>query len=132
MQSISPLRYPGGKSRVVKTFEKYLPKDVTSICSPFLGGGSFELHCITNFGINVHAYDLFEPLTIFWNCLLDDPERLAAIVSNYLPLVTKECFYRLQHTFIEIGPVGEGRCFFRFKSNLLFRIHSVGRNVAAG
>jgi DNA adenine methylase len=102
MKSISPLRYPGGKSRAVTKLSNYLPKDITSICSPFLGGASLELYCIMNFGINVYAYDFSEPLTIFWNCLLADPERLAVIVSNYLPVVTKECFYHLQRSFMEI------------------------------
>ncbi|MGO9572573.1 MAG: DNA adenine methylase [Desulfomonilaceae bacterium] len=102
MQSISPLRYPGGKTRAVKKFSKYLPKDVTTICSPFFGGGSFELHCLMNYGVKVFGYDLFEPLVIFWNCLLADGERLAMIVSDYLPVVTKDQFYDLQRTFTEI------------------------------
>ena len=102
MQSISPLRYPGGKTRAVKKFEKFLPKDVKVICSPFLGGGSFEIYCLTNFGVMVFGYDLFEPLVAFWNCLIKDPERLAAAVSRYLPVVTKEQFYRLQRTFRQI------------------------------
>ncbi|MGO9116854.1 MAG: DNA adenine methylase [Desulfomonilaceae bacterium] len=102
MSSISLLRYPGGKSRAVKKFIKYIPKDVTSICSPFFGGGSLELYCLMTCGIKVFGYDLFEPLTNFWNCLLEDPERLAAIVSNYLPVVTREQFYRLQKTFDQI------------------------------
>ena len=39
----SPFRYPGGKSRAVKILEKYFT-DVDSFCSPFLGGGSFEIY----------------------------------------------------------------------------------------
>jgi DNA adenine methylase len=102
MQSISPLRYPGGKTRAVKKFSKYLPRDVKTICSPFFGGGSFELHCVMNFGIKIFAYDVFEPITTFWDCLLEDPQRLAEIVSKYLPVVTKEQFYQLQRSFREI------------------------------
>jgi DNA adenine methylase len=75
---------------------------VKIICSPFLGGASFELHCLMNFGIKVYAFDLFEPLTTFWNCLIEDPQRLTEIVSTYLPVVTKEQFYQLQRTFLEI------------------------------
>jgi DNA adenine methylase len=102
MQSISPLRYPGGKTRAIKKLKKYLPQDVKTICSPFFGGGSYELYCILNFGIKVVAYDLFEPLTVFWKCLLEDPARLAKIVSRFLPVVTKEQFYTLQKTFPQI------------------------------
>ncbi len=102
MQAISPLRYAGGKTRAVKKLEKYLPKDVKSLCSPFFGGGSFEIYCLMNYGIKVLGYDLFEPLVDFWSCLIEDPQRLMEIVSTYLPVVTKEQFYRLQRTFLEI------------------------------
>ena len=107
MTSISPLRYPGGKTRAIKKFEKYLPKDVKTVCSPFFGGGSFELFCIKNHGIKVVGYDLYEPVITFWNCLIEDPERLAAIVSTYLPVVTKEQFYQLQSNFRQIEDTWE-------------------------
>ena len=102
MKSISPLRFPGGKTRACKTFMKYLPEDVKIICSPFFGGGSFELYCLINYCIRILAYDLFESLVVFWNCLLEDSRRLADSVSRYLPVVTKEQFYRLQRTFEQI------------------------------
>lgn len=107
MQVISPLRFPGGKTLACAKFIKYLPKDVKTICSPFLGGGSFELYCALNFGIKVIGYDLFESLVMFWNCLLEDPERLAEIVSTYLPVVTKEQFYELQRTLRQIEDLWE-------------------------
>ncbi|MGO9120465.1 MAG: DNA adenine methylase [Desulfomonilaceae bacterium] len=102
MKSISPLRYPGGKTRACKKFLEYVPKAVKTICSPFFGGGSFELYCLMNYGIKIFAYDLFEPLVVFWKCLLEDPQRLAETVSRYLPVVTKAQFYRLQQTFKQI------------------------------
>jgi DNA adenine methylase len=103
MKSISPLRFAGGKTRACRTFLKYLPKDVTTICSPFLGGGSFELYCLMNYYIRIFAYDLFEALVLFWKCLLEDPRRLAEIVARYLPVVTKEKFYHLQRTYRQIN-----------------------------
>ena len=102
MQTISPLRYPGGKTRACKKFQRYIPKDISSICSPFFGGGSFELYCLMNYAIKIFAYDLFELLVVFWNCLLEDPQRLAELVSRYLPVVTREQFYHLQRTFKQI------------------------------
>ncbi|MGO9122873.1 MAG: DNA adenine methylase [Desulfomonilaceae bacterium] len=102
MKSISPLRYPGGKSRACKKFLKYLPEYIDSICSPFYGGGAFEIHCLRNYQIKIFGYDLSEPLVAFWSCLIQDPERLARIVTKYLPVVTKEQFYRLQRTFRQI------------------------------
>ncbi len=91
--SLSPLRYPGGKSRAIKILEKLIP-DCNELVSPFFGGGSFELHC-ANEGFKVKGYDIFEPLVDFWQCLKENPQRLAQIIQKYHPL-SKERFYELQ------------------------------------
>ncbi|WP_406833349.1 DNA adenine methylase [Wolbachia endosymbiont (group A) of Tiphia femorata] len=37
----SPLRYPGGKSRAIsQIINKYIPKGLSTLCSPFIGGGA--------------------------------------------------------------------------------------------
>lgn len=74
----SPLRYPGGKSRAVKIISKYIPKETTSLCSPFFGGGSLEIYCAQN-GIRVYGYDSFWPLVDFWQVLLKNPQKLALV-----------------------------------------------------
>jgi DNA adenine methylase len=102
MQSISPLRFPGGKTRACTKFLKYLPEYLETICSPFFGGGSFEIYCLRNCGVAIFGYDFFEPIVTFWNCLIEDAERLATVVSKYLPVVTKEQFYQVQNTFLQI------------------------------
>jgi len=73
----SPLRYPGGKTRAVKTIMEFIPEDCGELCSPFLGGGSVEL-ALAEKGIKVYGYDLFEPLIWFWKALLEDPKKLAS------------------------------------------------------
>ncbi len=78
----TPLRYPGGKSRAVKTLMEFIPKDCGELCSPFLGGGSFELALVEK-GITVHAYDGFKPIVWFWQALLKDAERLANVADSY-------------------------------------------------
>lgn len=95
----SPLRYPGGKSRAVSIISKYIPKGTTQICSPFFGGGSFELTCAQN-GIRVYGYDSFAPLVDFWQFLLTNPKKLADNVEKYHPL-KKEKFYKLQKIQLE-------------------------------
>ena len=72
----TPLRYPGGKSRAVKTLMEFVPQDCGEICSPFLGGASFEL-ALAEKGIRVYGYDLFRPLVWFWHSLLSQRGRLA-------------------------------------------------------
>jgi DNA adenine methylase len=89
----TPLRYPGGKSRAVKTIMPYIRNlDCGELCSPFLGGGSIELKCAEE-GMTVHGYDLFQPLVWFWQKLLADPAALVKEinknrrnVSHYTPL----------------------------------------------
>lgn len=93
----SPLRYPGGKSRGAKEILKYFPPGLDRVCSPFIGGGSIELE-LANKGAKVFGYDIFEPLTSFWQVLLENPEELVKIVRKYYPL-TNTKFYSLQAEF---------------------------------
>lgn len=95
----SPLRYPGGKSRAVKILYQFIPHGTKELCSPFFGGGSFEIYCVQK-GIRVYAYDNFQPLVDFWQYLLEDPNTLADEVEKYYPL-KREDFYKLQNIHIE-------------------------------
>ena len=88
------MRYPGGKTRAVDFVIKLIPENVGKICSPFFGGGSIEIACAAK-GIRVLGYDVFEPLTEFWNCVQNEREALASEVEKYFPL-KKEKFYELQ------------------------------------
>ena len=96
----SPLRYPGGKSRAVKQILKLLPPELDRLCSPFVGGGSVELACAAR-GVEVRAYDAFEPLVNFWQALLDDAPGLAARVKKHHPM-SKAQFYALQKRYMEL------------------------------
>ncbi len=96
----SPLRYPGGKTRAVQEIIKYFPPDVEMVCSPFLGGGSIELELVSR-GVEVFAYDIFNPVVDFWQGLLKNPKRLAQRVRKYYPL-TRSRFYELQDTFAKV------------------------------
>ena len=96
----SPLRYPGGKNRALKSIYSWIPKNETKLCSPFLGGGSVELVCTTK--MQVYGADIFEPLIAFWRVLLMDRERLAKRVEEYLPLMTRTRFYNLQKRFVNL------------------------------
>jgi DNA adenine methylase len=65
---LSPLRYPGGKSRAVKTILPLLPQNFSEFREPFVGGGSVFLavkqknYSNTKFVIN----DLNVDLYYFW------------------------------------------------------------------
>lgn len=96
----SPLRYPGGKSKAVNQIIGLIPRDLETLCSPFVGGGSIELACASR-GIEVHAYDAFEPLVEFWQVALEDAALLARGVSKHYRLSRTE-FYALQKQFYDI------------------------------
>jgi DNA adenine methylase len=66
----------------VKHILPLIPEDCGELCSPFLGGGSVEL-AVAERGTRVHAYDLFEPVVWFWQALLSDPARLAALADEH-------------------------------------------------
>ncbi len=92
----SPLRYPGGKTRGVAFITNFFPSNLDKLVSPFFGGGSIEL-AIAAKGTIVYGYDIFAPLVEFWQCLLTQPNKLAAEVEKYYPL-PKDKFYELQQT----------------------------------
>ncbi len=96
----SPLRYPGGKTRAVKLLLQYISPDIKKVCSPFLGGGSFEL-TLASLGIKVYGYDSFSPLINFWQQLLSQPQKLSHQVKSFFPLPHKD-FYELQKRYNHI------------------------------
>lgn len=106
----SPLRYPGGKNRAIKSIISLIPENETTLCSPFLGGASIELACTTR--MTVYGSDIFEPLTDFWKSLIANKEKLIDLVKSYFPL-EKEDFYKLQKKLIYIeDPIVRGAAFF--------------------
>ncbi len=90
----SPLRFPGGKARAVSAILLLIPSNINELISPFIGGGSIEI-ALASFGVKVFGFDNFDPLVIFWNELLTNPERLANNAEHYYPL-SKVQFYNLQ------------------------------------
>lgn len=100
MASKSPLRYPGGKTRAIKVLKTFIPAGKTTLLSPFLGGGSFEL-ALANEGMQVYGNDLFHPLYTFWKVLKERPAELQTSVQAACP-VTKEAFARLRSAILEM------------------------------
>jgi DNA adenine methylase len=80
----TPLRYPGGKTKAIDLITPYV-KDYDKIISPFMGGGSLEVHWAANLGKEVIGYDIFDVLVNFWNVLLNNPEELSDKMSEISP-----------------------------------------------
>lgn len=95
----SVLRYPGGKTRAVKTIRSYIP-EVSTLVAPFLGGASVEISCASD-GIKVFGADAFEPVINFWSHAQESPVLLSERVRTYHPL-TRRKFYSLQKGFMSL------------------------------
>lgn len=83
----SPLRYPGGKSRLVRSLLEVLREEIkgtiSHVYSPFLGGGSFELALLDEYPSALHYWaDRDWGLMNFWWHLVYKTENLHAEVTD--------------------------------------------------
>jgi len=77
MRIKSPLRYPGGKSKVVKYIVEHIKKDFEEFREPFVGGGSVffylkQKYPEKKFWIN----DIYENLFLFYKMMRDCPNEV--------------------------------------------------------
>jgi len=93
----TPIRYAGGKSRAIKHITPYVA-NVNKIVSPFLGGGSLEVHW-ASLGKEVVGYDLFDVLVNFWNVLLNNKEELVEKLKEITP--TSEEYSRIKEILMK-------------------------------
>ena len=93
----TPIRYAGGKSRAIKHITPYVT-NVNKIVSPFLGGGSLEVHW-ASLGKEVVGYDLFDVLVNFWNVLLNNKEELVEKLKEITP--TSEEYSRIKEILMK-------------------------------
>lgn len=98
------LRYPGGKTKAIDLITPYV-KDYDKIVSPFIGGGSLEVHWAANLNKEVIGYDIFDVLVNFWNVLLENPEELSNKMSEIKP--TDEEYKRIKDILIRLDKTQE-------------------------
>lgn len=80
----SPLRYPGGKSKLLKQILKFKPTNVKEYREPFLGGGSLFFHLLDDKSIEVFkASDTFPELINFYQAMLESPPELFSSVQHF-------------------------------------------------
>ena len=79
----TPLRYPGGKSKAIKTLSQWYPKVITEYREPFIGGGAIAIDITkANPDIPVWINDLYVPLYNFWVQLRDRGKELSERVRE--------------------------------------------------
>jgi len=78
----TPIRYAGGKSKAYKKITPLLDLN-KPIVSTFIGGGSMESQWAEH--TSVVGYDVFLPLTNWWNVVLNTPDALADALEQLTP-----------------------------------------------
>lgn len=105
INNVSPLRYPGGKTRACFKLYSILQKyydlsNFDTIISPFFGGGSFEFYMQNNHKLNIIANDKFVPLFNFWSSCKYDKENLCNKLYKEVDKITKDKFNDLRKSII--------------------------------
>jgi DNA adenine methylase len=103
--NISPLRYPGGKTRACKILDEVITNkiDITkfkNIKSPFFGGGSFEFYIQNKYNLNIIANDKFKPLYNFWLSCKKNKEKLCKNLHKN-NTIEKDYFYQIREKIID-------------------------------
>jgi len=79
----TPLRYPGGKSRVAKTLLEKFPSEINEFREPFVGGGSVALLFSQKYpDIPVWINDKYVYLYSFWKMLQERGDELSDTLYN--------------------------------------------------
>lgn len=107
VNNISPLRYPGGKTRACKIIDNIIIEyfDITqfdTLCSPFFGGGSFEFYFQNKYNHKLIVNDKFTPLYNFWKQIKTNKNILYNEL-NKITSVSKEQFTIYRNTITELN-----------------------------
>lgn len=79
----SPLRYPGGKSRAIKSISECLPEKFSEFREPFVGGGSVFIYLKQKFSdLKISINDLNPELFLFWHFAKSDLSKLVSEVRQ--------------------------------------------------
>jgi DNA adenine methylase len=105
--NISPLRYPGGKTRACKIIDKIINKNFNlnlfdTLISPFFGGGSFEFYFQNKYKYKLIVNDKFIPLYNFWKEVKINKDELCTELKK-IKTVTKEDFANYRKTILELN-----------------------------
>jgi DNA adenine methylase len=90
------LRYAGSKEKLIPILQKLIPKETKQICSPFVGGGSFEVYCAQELGLQVFASDAYRPLIDFWTTLKTRTRDLQTASHTLRRIMNRTNFREMQ------------------------------------
>ena len=125
----SPLIWMGGKSKALNKITPYFPP-VTEMVSPFLGGGSIEVH-MAGRSVRVHAYDIDPRLVNFWQYALRAPDRFRLAARDFWPVTTSERYAELFDAMMKADPDLRGAALFYVcaRNSYSGDLYAKGRNA---
>jgi len=113
------LRYPGGKSKALKTLAPWFPTDFKEFREPFLGGGSISLLVSQNYpNIPIWVNDKYYYLYNFWVQLRDNGQKLSDSLHSIKLSVDgddeahKQLFNNYQKEIESLDPFNQAVAFF--------------------
>lgn len=106
-KNISPLRYPGGKTRACKIIEETILehfdiRTFDTLVSPFLGGGSFEFYLQNKYNLKLVVNDKFTPLYNFWKQVKTNKKELCEELRK-ITSVSKDQFAIYRKTIMDMN-----------------------------
>lgn len=95
-KQVSPLRYPGGKSKVLDLLASYLSEEKKTFVDVYCGGGSVGLSLLLS-GVVEHLVmnDLDKGVYAFFHTVLTAPETLIQKIRTVVP--DRELFFHYQY-----------------------------------
>tara|TARA_B100000287_G_scaffold435626_1_gene505072 strand:- start:1100 stop:1957 length:858 start_codon:yes stop_codon:yes gene_type:complete len=118
MKLKTPLRYPGGKSRVAKKLIEMFPDGIQAFREPFLGGGSTAIAFTQKYpDIPVWVNDKYEYLYNFWYNLQTNGEELSKTLVDLKlehddEVKARELFKTAKETISEVGSFDQSVLFW--------------------
>jgi len=105
--NVSPLRYPGGKTRACKIIDSAISQhfDMSrfdTVASPFFGGGSFEFYLQNKYAVALIVNDKFTPLYNFWKQVKSNKTILCEELRK-IKSVSKERFAAFRGTIMGLN-----------------------------
>lgn len=82
MKKLSPLKYPGSKSRATKSILSLFPKDFSAYIEPFCGSCSIALAMSCTSSVPIWINDIDPNLQIFWSQLKSNGHQVISTIKQ--------------------------------------------------
>lgn len=112
-QNVSPLRYPGGKTKLAPYVAAKIPDGTKRIVEPFCGGTSVSLACLMA-GIvkEIHINDMESGVVNLFQTILSDPDWL--IHRLHEQKADRSVYFKYRDSLLNDTPMSERERGFRY------------------